>query len=188
MLFNRKLNLPLDGLVAGPITVSPWEKEQSQLWCPHCTCWSQFACLWEPSELQLASEAVPGASCSSCRQPVLGPRSGSCVPSRQSIRGQLGERVAVALSAWYHHSDRWDRGDAGEVKSIHRHANTSGGHMQDFSWECQLRYPTAQPSGIHASPGCLWLKVLFTISKKDHKQTDLSFAHSCFSVKCNEFL
>lgn len=25
MLFNRRMNLPLDGLVAGPITVSPWE-------------------------------------------------------------------------------------------------------------------------------------------------------------------
>ena len=65
---------------------------------------------------------------------------------------------------------------AWEVKSIHRHANISGGHMQGFFWECQLHYPTAKPSGIHASPGCLGLKVLFAICKKDQKQTDLSFA------------
>lgn len=132
-------------------------------WLPHGKCfkravlvwWSQCASLGEPSGSQLASAAGPGASCSPCRQPVLGPRSGSCVPS--AVAEHLGSAWGKSWEGFIRLiSPQRQMGSfagAWEVKSIHRHANVSAGHVQGCFWECQLCYPTAELFVHHLAVG-----------------------------------
>lgn len=157
-------------------------------WLPHGKCfkravlvwWSQCASLGEPSGSQLASAAGPGASCSPCRQPVLGPRSGSSVPSWQSIWGQLEERAGEILSAWYPHSDRWDHSQVREKSSL------STGMRTCLQGMCKAAFGNASCATLQQSYLCItWLWVIQgdVHNKKDQKHTDLLLcANSCFSV------
>lgn len=138
-------------------------------------------CLWEPSGFQLASAAGPGASCSPCRQPVLGPRSGSCVPWWQSIQGQLEERAVMALSAWYPHSDRWDRSQVREKSSL------STGLQMCLEGMCKAAFGKASCATLQQSYLCItWPCVsqgdVHSKQKGSETHRSFSFAKSCFSA------
>lgn len=68
---------------------------------------------------------------------------------------------------------------AWEVKSIHRHANVSAGHVQGCFWECQLCYPTPEVF-VHHLAVCdpRWRPQ----QAKRVGNTQIFFFKSCFPV------
>lgn len=136
-------------------------------------------CLWGCSGFQLASAAGPGACCSPCRQPVLGPRSGSCVPSWQSIWGQLEERAVEVLSAGYPHSDRWDRSQVREKSSL------STGMQMCLQGMCKAAFGNASCATLHQRYLCItWLCVIQgdVHSKQKGSETHRSFSSLVFQL------
>lgn len=153
MLFNRKLNLLLDGSVAGPIRVSLWEvfyknSASCDLMIPVFT---PLGALWTPASFGGSAGGIPLSLQEACAWPTSRIMCSRVTEHTGTTWGKSCGGFICLISP------QWQMGlstGAWEVKSIHRHANRSGEHMQGFFWERQLRYPAAKPSVVHASPGC----------------------------------
>lgn len=166
--FNSRLNSALHGLVAGALTASLLEglwKSSPRVMPTGYPMTPE--CLWEPSGFQQLQQLGLGHP---ALLAVLGPHSGSCVPSGRAFG------VSLRRELWRFYP---------LIPPQRQMGSFTGAWEVVYPQACKrvwracarllLEMPAVLPysRGICASPGCVWPKVMVTTSRKDQKHTDL---------------